>query len=167
MFDRAQIEELQPAVRTVQVIALFLIMGVISFLGLCLLVTDWGRVHTRFSLLPGVSLAAGIVSVVAAVLLSRLIGRHALQFARRRMQELGTSAQEVLGLRILVGVIQTELIVRYALISSALFFGLLVFVIDASLAALAGVIGLVLVMIVTFPRTQLVLEAVKRMAGPV
>ncbi|MCH2181041.1 MAG: hypothetical protein MK108_03465 [Mariniblastus sp.] len=164
MFDREQIEELQPAVRTVQTIALFLILGAVSFLAFCLFITDWQLVHTRFSALPTVSLVSGIVSVMAAVLLSNLIGRHALQFARQRMEELGTSATEMLGMRILVGVIQTEVVVRYAVIDSALFFGLIVFVLDGSLVSLAGVIGLLLVMIVTFPRTSLVLETVNRMA---
>ena len=163
--DGEQMKELQPAVRTVQLIALCLILGAVSFLAVCLVVTDWGSLHTRLSALPAASLVLGVVLVVAAVLLSKFIGHHALQFARQRMQDLGTTVDEVLGMRVLIGVIQTEVIVRYALIESGLFFGILVFVLDGSLLTLPGVIGLLLVMIVSFPRTALVLESVNRLAS--
>ena len=163
--DGEQMKELQPAVRTVQLIAFCLILGAVSFPLVCLIVIDWGSLDTRLSALPAASLVLGIVIVVAAVLLSKFIGHHALQFARQRMQDLGTTANEVLGMRVLIGVIQTEVIVRYALIASGLFFGVLVFVLDGSLISLSGVIGLLLVMIVTFPRTALVLESVNRLAN--
>lgn len=158
MLDREQIMALEPSVRTVQIIAFSLIMGAIAFLIMVTVMADWAAVNTEFSLLAAVSLVFGILMALMSVIVAKVVGHSALVVALNHLKETGTSTKEILGMRTLVGVFQSKTIIKYAIIESAAFFSLVVFLFDHSVVSLVAAVALILMLIVMFPTSIRILD---------
>ena len=154
MLNQKQMAALDASVRTVQIIAFALIMGIISFFVLLGFLVEWEAVHTDFSLLANAGLVFGGLTAVMASVIARLVSRSALQVALEHLKESGTSPKDELGMRTLVGVFQTKLIVQYALLESAAFFNGVLFFVDKSIVSLVAGVAVTLMMIALFPRTS-------------
>ena len=160
MLDREQIMALQPSVRTVQIVVFSLIMCVVAFLIMVTVIADWASVNTEFSLLATVSLVFGILMALMSIVVAMVVWHSALQVALTHLKETGTDPKEILGMRTLVGVFQSKTIIQYAIIESAAFFCLVIFLIDHSMVSLVTAVALVLMMIVMFPTSSRILDRV-------
>ena len=158
MLNQNQMAALESSVRTVQIIAFALVMGTISFFILLGVLVEWGTVHADFSLLANAGLVFGGLTVVMASVIARLVSRSALQVALNHLKESGISTKDELGMRTLVGVFQSKLVVQYALLESAAFFNGVLFFLDNSLVSLVAGIAVALMMIALFPRASQIHE---------
>ncbi len=158
MLDSEQIEALQPSIRTVQIFAAALTVGVALFSIIAAVMIDWSTVHLTISLLSVISLVFGFAMVPISLIVAQVVGHFALRHALEHMEEVGRAPNGIMGMRTLIGVFLTKTIVKFVILGSAVFFCLTVFVLDSSLISLMIAIGLFLSQIALFPRQAQVLK---------
>ena len=152
MLTQNQIATLEPRVRTIQIIVGALIMGVIGFAGIISVITDWNAVHSDFSILTILGVAVGLMMCLASMIVPSMIGQSAGQTAIGAVKSRGNKLDSEDGLNALVSTYQTMTVVRNAMLESAAFLNVLLFMIDHSLVSLAVMAGVIVLMLVTFPR---------------
>ena len=137
----------EASVRTMQIIALALVMGVLLFLGLVLFTTQ-GNLNGKPGVLTMIGTGIGLVMVVNQFVIPGMIVKSQLKQAAtpgsRQIDDAEKGAW-------LLGIYQTQLIVGLALLEGAAFLNLVTMMLERCLGTL-GVVGLLLgLMLKKFP----------------
>jgi len=145
-FHRASVEG---SVRGMQIIAIAMMVGVLSFFGI-VLVTTQGNVFGTQSpeLITIIAAGFGILAIVNHVIIPAIIaGAQLKRISTGGFSELGDAAK----VEQICGVYRGQLIIALALLEGAAFFNLIALMIEHSAVALGAVILLLGLMILRFP----------------
>lgn len=140
--------KLGASVRTMQIIAVALIMGVLTFLLVVLLVTkgDIGGMQNA-GLMTMIAAGFGFLMIVNHFVIPPIVTGTQLKQAAA---EFSQQQEQVRGQQ-LYGIYQTQLIIGMALLEGAAFFNLIAMMLEKSVASLGVVILLLCLMLVKFP----------------
>jgi hypothetical protein len=139
---------LSPQLRTMRIILLALVLGVVIFFVIAVVMRGQGaQPAPPTPLLTYLGLGLAGVQIVLSALIPGLI----VTGGRRQLARTPQSAAAPDDLRKLLGLYQTRLIVGSALLEGAAFFLLVAYLVEGDLAALGGVVVLVALLLVRFP----------------
>ena len=129
----------EASVRTMQIIALALVIGVLLFLGVVLFTTQ-GNLNGKPGVLTMIGAVIGLVMVVNQFVIPGMIVKSQLKQAATPGSRQIDHAEKIAWL---LGIYQTQLIVGLALLEGAAFLNLVIMMLERCLGTL-GVVGLLL-----------------------
>jgi len=155
MLDSEQVQQIQPKLVLIQVVAGALIMGAVAFAAAMSVIVDWENLNDQANMLTMFAGASGLFIFMMSIFVP-------LMFAgKSNVSNASSSPVEEPGIAAAIPMLMTETLIRYALIEGGVFLNLMVLIIEPHLASLvvAG-IGLLL-MLVLFPRRSKMMSTIE------
>lgn len=140
-----QITKIQPVARTIQLICLALISGVILFAFVFCVLTDWQAVQSNFdNIFAWIAIGFGSILTGASLVLPGIISNSLVSSAKDMTEDVRFSK--------LIEILQTKTIVQFALLEGGAFACVMMFFISKNLIPLVVAAVLVATMILSFPK---------------
>lgn len=156
MLSSKQIEALQPAIRTLQIICAAMVGGIILF-GVLIVVVSQKEMNQSLEFLPLMGLGLAVVGACAAII-------YPAGFRKTAARQLAAKSQspehKVVGAFMLF---QTSKIIGMALFEGPAFFNLVVWMMEGSVYNLGAVIALTVIMVLGFPTSANVVPRIESM----
>ncbi len=154
MLNQQQIDSISTEVRTAQIVAFGLMMGVLIFGVIVCVIVPWADVHSRVTILTAVGLFAAMSMIVMSFVLPRVISASAAQATAAQLRSTDAKAIDERSIKGLAGQFQTTNIIRMAMLEGAAFLNLVLFFVDKSLIELVMAAICLLLLIVGFPSSN-------------
>lgn len=152
-----QAVSLDGKIKSIQIISMALIAGVVFALVIFCALTDWQSVHQNFSLMAIIGIGYGMMSVSASFIVPSLFGKNELVKAHQAAPELQPEKLAVAFL--------TKHIIRLALLEGAAFLNAILFLLDKSMLTLGMAVFLIAIMAFYYPRKDSILRWIEENQG--
>lgn len=151
MLSPEQVRSLRAKLISIQIISGALIAGVLVFVAITCLITDWEELSDQLKMLTLIGAMTGVVMFALSIVAPGMFAGGPAH----------SEKDETKALQVIVNSLMTENLIRFVLIEAAIFLNLMVFFIEPHRATLIVVAIGILLMLVCFPRQSKLISKIE------